>query len=680
MAALTPHGGVFRRAGAGLVAYLPTCVLPGAAEETALFAGQDVVLAFRNGESAEAAAGWLAALTDSGITGALIYVRGAPEEAAAFAEALAAVALPEVTLLVVSADVPIGVRDGRDARHPGTAPAAPDTELAVPQDPWHAPLGEEAIFEALRHRFLQRAASVTTLDVGDYLLPGEVPLLARVGAASGEAIMLRGRETYAWSGGGSVADHVYVRRSETRWIVRWSVAPGGLPEEAVWRESGIAGVRTLLPPETFVRAMGQRYAGAAVAEIVTPGDLIEDREVSKAFERRFGRTPLRRPMATFDVPRRPVVVVSTMKNEGPYIVDWIAHHRAIGVDHFLIYTNDCSDETTGLLDALAADGCVTHRKNPFRELGGVPQRAAFRAAQKEEVVQSAAWLMPLDVDEFLAIHVGEGRLSDLFEAVPEASVISLPWRLFGNADIAEIEDRPVWEQFRLAAPDYAPRPMQAWGFKTLFRNDGAFGKIGVHAPRRLRDDRAQDVVWVDANGRPMPAAFWEDAWRMTPATWGYDLAQINHYAVRSAEAFLIKRERGRTNHTRQDQGLDYWFRMNFNGPEERSIDRYGAAHAGERARLMAVPGVAEAHSASVAWHRERAARLRDDPDYAALWAAITGSRMRALSRRLGHFGNNVFILGPDVVPDEIATRPEDGDWEFTVPLPERGKGGSAPGA
>ncbi len=45
-----------------------------------------------------------------------------------------------------------------------------------------------------------------------------------------------------------------------------------------------------------------------------------------------------------------------MKNEGPYIVEWIAYHRAIGVDNFLIYTNGCEDGTDGDPRPVAGDG------------------------------------------------------------------------------------------------------------------------------------------------------------------------------------------------------------------------------------------------------------------------------------------------------------------------------------
>ncbi len=670
MKKLSPHGAIFRRAGRGLVVRLPGG-LPSDPAEGFLFAGRHVLLSLRNQQTVKATKDWLNYHAAFDVSGALIFVRGRPIEVEAFAAELPRDLPLGMQVAVVGADIPLGTQSqnhGRDATNVWSIDAAPDSSLGI--DPWQSRLAEEVIYETLRHRFLSEVASVATLDIGDYLMPNADSVFLRAVAASGRAVKLRGREAYAWSASAEVIDHVYVRRSDTRLLAGWATSPRNLPEDAVMLKEGITGVKSEVPPSTFVRVMGHHTPTAGFRDTVDHRDLVEDYEISRRFEATLRKSPTRRPSRQNGSPRRPVVVVTTMKNEGPYIVDWIAHHRVVGIDDFLVYTNDCSDDTNGILSALAREGIVQHRENPFRVLGGAPQRAAFRAAKTESTVTTAAWLLPLDVDEYLNIHVGEGTVTDLFEAVPEATVISMPWRLFGNADVEELLDTPVTEQFRCGAPDYSPRPLQAWGFKTLFANDASFEKIGVHAPRRLVPERKNDVVWVDAKGRPFPEAHWDQAWRTTPLTWGYELCQINHYAVRSAEGFLIKRERGRTNHTKQDQGIDYWFRMNFNGPEERSIDRYADRVALERRQLMSIPGVAEAHTKSVAWHRRRAADLKGLPDFSTLWNEITGRRMRALSRRLPHFGNNVFILGPHVVPEGLEDQPIDGDWTFTVPLPE----------
>ena len=52
------------------------------------------------------------------------------------------------------------------------------------------------------------------------------------------------------------------------------------------------------------------------------------------------------------------LVISTMKDEAPYVTEWLAFHRAIGFTDFLIYTNDCGDGTDLLLDRLQHLGLV----------------------------------------------------------------------------------------------------------------------------------------------------------------------------------------------------------------------------------------------------------------------------------------------------------------------------------
>ena len=158
---------------------------------------------------------------------------------------------------------------------------------------------------------------------------------------------------------------------------------------------------------------------------------------------------------------------------------------------------------------------------------------------------------------------------------------------------------------------------------------------------------------------------------MTEACWGYELVTLNHYAVRSAKAFLVKRDRGRVNHVGRDQGLAYWFRMNHNVCEDHTIDRYTARLTEQRKQLLAIPEVAEAHANSVKWHRAKISELLQLPKNQIFFETITGDRMRRLSRMLGHFGSNVFLSGPQVIPDEILANGPSGDWQFTVPRGER---------
>ena len=85
-----------------------------------------------------------------------------------------------------------------------------------------------------------------------------------------------------------------------------------------------------------------------------------------------------------------ITAVTCVKNEGPFLLEWIAFNRLIGVTDFLFYSNDCSDGTDRLLDALARRGMVHHLPNPAQ--GRNYQMEALKDAAHQGVVQGADWV------------------------------------------------------------------------------------------------------------------------------------------------------------------------------------------------------------------------------------------------------------------------------------------------
>ena len=41
-------------------------------------------------------------------------------------------------------------------------------------------------------------------------------------------------------------------------------------------------------------------------------------------------------------PHGTVMAVSMMKDEAPFLLEWFAHHLAVGFTDILVYTNDCT--------------------------------------------------------------------------------------------------------------------------------------------------------------------------------------------------------------------------------------------------------------------------------------------------------------------------------------------------
>ena len=325
------------------------------------------------------------------------------------------------------------------------------------------------------------------------------------------------------------------------------------------------------------------------------------------------------------------VIVGCMKNEAPYILEWIAYHRAIGVDSFLIYTNDCSDGTDEILGRLQDLGILQHRRNDDWT-GKSPQQHALNRSLKEPLIRDATWIVHIDVDEFMNIRTGNGTLQDLFAAVPDATNFAMTWRLFGHNGITALSDGFVIEQFDTCAPKYCPKPHTVWGYKTMFRNIGAYGKISCHRPNKLAAGFEDRVTWVNGSGRDMTPDARHRGWRSSKDNVGYDLLQLNHYALRSADSFLIKRQRGRALHVDRSIGINYWIRMDWSDCRDVTIQRNLPRVRAEYDRLLQDEVLRGHHEAGLAWHRAKAAELRATPEFRDLLRQALDVKLTATER------------------------------------------------
>ena len=649
--------------------------------EQDLFKGMNVLMAERNGEGLEVIETWLAYhVKHFGVDAVLLLDRDKPKEIKEMRHDLEVIC-EEVglkRLVHLTSEVALG-SDLPVASHPFNAPDAPgkDRMENIPHDRQFAPLGELQLYEWAKWRFLGAAHAVANIDLSDLLHPGGNPFDAVQDSSSG-VIQLVGQRIYPWRvrAGETVSfgDHICRQFDNPRANRRWCIAPSRLGPRKVWRFVRIVNA-TPQPDETygFWRAMGIKHPDNSAAEIVPKTSLVEDETLLKMAVETFKHKPVRPPESK--VQKAPAAatkggrtcIVTCMKNEGPFILEWIAYHRAIGVDDFIVFTNDCTDGTDEMLNLLQDRGILQRRDNKFDGSGLKPQHWALAAAEEEPVLQNAGWIISMDVDEFINIHVGDGTLNDLYKKVGDANMISLTWRLFGNGHVHEYKDDFLINQFHLCAPELCRKPHQAWGFKTLFRNLGIYKKMGVHRPKGLKPDLWDQIKWVNGSGKPMPRKLIRNGWRSTTDSYGYDYVTLNHYAVRSAESFLVKRDRGRVNHVDRDQGLSYWFRMNNNWEEDRSIQTKLPLLQAEFNRLMDDPELRAAHEFSVGKHRAKIDELRATENYSNFYEELTGPRMERLSEMHTYFGANVFLAGPEAVPNEVSDLEEvPDDFFFTV--------------
>lgn len=300
-------------------------------------------------------------------------------------------------------------------------------------------------------------------------------------------------------------------------------------------------------------------------------------------------------------------VLACMRNEGPFILEWVAWHRVLGFDAVIVATNDCTDGSDALLGALAAAGALIHLPHA-PAAGEAPQDSGMRAALAHLALYPADWLLHIDSDEFLNLR-SDTSLPDLLALGAEAHVIALPWRAFGDSGHKRWPGATLPHFTRCEA---APSP-ETTKFKSLFR-PAAFAHAHDHMPMRPRVAAPRVVA---ANGQPLdPAPLMSERhhsrYRPSDIALAPGRATIHHYAIRSEDVFRLKSLRG------DGQGKDgakyrvggRWHRIaNRNEAEDRSALRLWPATQAEMARLRALPGVAPAESATLAAFDTARARM-----------------------------------------------------------------------
>lgn len=303
-----------------------------------------------------------------------------------------------------------------------------------------------------------------------------------------------------------------------------------------------------------------------------------------------------------------------MKNEGPFILEWLAWHKSIGITSFVVFTNDCTDGTDDILNRLDELGYLRHLPNPALALDSPHlQNTALNYTPFLREWQAADFFISMDVDEFINIRVGKGKLTDLMKAVGEFDALSMSELNHGSNNHTTYSPGLMTEQFprhQLIEPN---SPDEKRGVKTIVRLSKKLKSARNHRP--VFRTRAGEVRWLDGSGQPVNSLHDDPKLKALTAKGRYNLVSLDHFSLRSLDSYLIKMQRGRVSVKWGDVSKRYWRTRNRNEELSSTFGRQQKDFRAALDKLMSDVQLSRLHNAACAHHAKTAASLYDQPGF-----------------------------------------------------------------
>lgn len=239
------------------------------------------------------------------------------------------------------------------------------------------------------------------------------------------------------------------------------------------------------------------------------------------------------------------VLFSAQKNEGPFILEWVAYHKVIGFTDIIVVSNDCDDGSDDLLDLLQDRGLLVHIRQDV-PTGIAPQKSAEQTARARGLFIDGDWVMWLDLDEFLLPSIEDKKLDAMIKAIGNVDAVMVAWRFFGDSGNQNWPGRHISPSFTKAAKRFRGKNSQV---KTLFRYSPKIERLDIHRPILNADVLAKDFSVITSGREPASQEFYNRNRknpynRMNETAYPYRLGQVIHFAIRTPDMYLMKQNRG----------------------------------------------------------------------------------------------------------------------------------------
>lgn len=232
--------------------------------------------------------------------------------------------------------------------------------------------------------------------------------------------------------------------------------------------------------------------------------------------------------------RHGMAIGAIVKDEAPYLAEWIRYHQIVGVRAFYIYDNGSTDGTAELARALIGDaGAVI----PFAaEIGDARLN---RPIDSQSLAYTHAignfgadfrWMAFIDPDEFIQPIDGDNIVEILDTQFADAVNLSLPWFMFGTNGHEKTVNGLTLEHFT-SRYNGGLYPLNNQPFKAIM-DPTEVTSLSAHAVTTRRDAR------ISQNTEGLRRHINK---RRDPAFFSGAHLRLHHYFTRSREEMLNRK-------------------------------------------------------------------------------------------------------------------------------------------
>jgi hypothetical protein len=220
-----------------------------------------------------------------------------------------------------------------------------------------------------------------------------------------------------------------------------------------------------------------------------------------------------------------IAICAIFKDEAPYLLEWLAFHKMIGVDLFFLYDNGSSDGGADVIRASSFARNVT--LTDWRDRPG--QLSAYNHFRVNHAPRFT-WAAFIDIDEFIMPVAGTSIRDILMRRIyqPYAQIL-LQWLVFGPSGH---DRRPQG----LVIENYTSRlPLEA--------------EASRHIKCIVRTDKMRGIDYTphaaECDGPACTTSGVEVLPYAIQPTECHEVMVVNHYFTKSREDWEFKRRRGR---------------------------------------------------------------------------------------------------------------------------------------